>query len=206
MPASVASVRPMLEGRRALVVGDASLADALARAGAGVSIGDIGDGRAAARDLGGIDVLVYAAPPPDRRAPIVDVDAAAFDALWEQPMCSFISLLQAAYPHLRASGDGRVVVVVPNIAVTGAAGHAPAAASAEGLRALAKSAARQWGGEGITVNCVAIGSDAGPAGLSPAALGRPVEIGAIVTFLASAASRELTGATLTVDGGVVMSL
>ena len=89
-------------------------------------------------------------------------------------------LAQAAHDHL-AESKGRLVFVVPTIAMGGAAGFAPFAAAAEGIRALAKGVAKTWGKDGITVNTIAvaapqvfgIGSEAisNALSLSPPALG-----------------------------------
>ena len=74
--------------------------------------------------------------------------------------------------------------------------------------------ARQWGADGITVNCVApspelLGLEAGEMALSAPALGRAgdpeADLAPIVAFLCSAGSHFLTGATLTADGGVWMA-
>jgi 3-oxoacyl-[acyl-carrier protein] reductase len=111
---------------------------------------------------------------------------------------------------------GRVVVVVPTFSMSGAPGFAAGAAAAEGQRLLAKSAARQWGADGITVNCVAvapeqiIGERAGSAtmALADPALGgagdAEADIGPVVVFLASDAAHFVTGATISADGGVWM--
>jgi NAD(P)-dependent dehydrogenase (short-subunit alcohol dehydrogenase family) len=88
----------------------------------------------------------------------------------------------AAHAHL-APTNGRLVYVVPTIAMAGAAGYAPYAAAAEGIRALAKGIAKTWGKDGITVNTIAVaaahvfgpgvGDEVATAlSLSPPALGR----------------------------------
>ena len=122
------------------------------------------------------------------------------------------------HPHL-AGNDGRVVFVTPTIALSGAAGFAPWATAIEGQRLLAKSAARQWGKDGITVNCVApaweavagAGPDGGPGGsmsLAPTPLGPAdfeADVGAAVVTLAGEGMHALTGATLGLDGGAAMA-
>ncbi|TML41561.1 MAG: SDR family oxidoreductase, partial [Actinobacteria bacterium] len=87
-------------------------------------------------------------------------------------------------------------------------------------RLLAKSAARQWGRLGITVNCVApawqamVPGEAGPdqpgdpVSLADAALGPPdleSDVGGAVVAVASDEAGGLTGATLCLDGGVAMA-
>ena len=145
--------------------------------------------------------------------PFVDIDDAAFDSAWEQPMRRAIGAFQTAH---RASHE-RIIVIVPTIGMSGARGLAHAAATAEAMRALVKSAARQWGADGITVNTIAVapalfGIDAaavGPVSLAPPALASPItatdDIAPIVAMLASRAAHSVTGATLTADGGVWMS-
>jgi NAD(P)-dependent dehydrogenase (short-subunit alcohol dehydrogenase family) len=107
---------------------------------------------------------------------------------------------------------GRIVLVIPTLAGFGAPGFVPQTAAAEGVRVLAKSAARRWGADGITVNCVApdVATLAGRSGDAPAgadsALGRPpdirLDIAPVVALLASDAARFVTGETLRVDGGM----
>jgi NAD(P)-dependent dehydrogenase (short-subunit alcohol dehydrogenase family) len=111
-------------------------------------------------------------------------------------------------------------VVTPTLWRTGAPGLAPYSAAVEGQRLLAKSAARQWGRLGITVNCVAPAWQAmAPGGAGPDQPGDPVsladaalgpadmeaDVGGAVVAVASAESGGLTGATLCLDGGVAMA-
>src|SRR5258708_2248056 len=115
----------------------------------------------------------------------------------EAPLHVTLAFLQAAHTALRDRG-GRVVVLVPTIAMTGAAGLVPLATAAEGTRSLAKAAARRWGADGVTVNCVAIGLDG--ASKMPPALER-VDVAAVVAMFAGDAASSVTGATVAVDGG-----
>jgi 3-oxoacyl-[acyl-carrier protein] reductase len=116
-----------------------------------------------------------------------------------------IDALQDAF----RSGARRIVVVVPTIGMSGGAQHAHVAATAEALRVLVKSAARQWGRDGITVNAVAVAPElvldaaalAGPATLAPPALAPPGDASAVLDFLCSEAAGDVTGQTVTVDGG-----
>ena len=99
--------------------------------------------------------------------------------------------------------------------MSGAPDLVPWTAALEGQRLLARAAARQWGAEGITVNCVAasaalVGVDPGDLALSAPALGGPgdpeADLGPIVAWLCSAESHFVTGVTLCADGGAWMGL
>ena len=139
------------------------------------------------------------------------ITEAQFDAGWERPMQEAID----AFARAHDAGRERIVAVVPTIGMSGAVANAAAAATSEALRALVKSAARQWGSDGITVNCVAvapelfgIGADqVGVVAIAPPAQPAPsaAEVAAALRMLGSEDATAITGATLLVDGGVWMS-
>jgi 3-oxoacyl-[acyl-carrier protein] reductase len=164
-----------------------------------------------------IDIAVHAAVVPAalEPRPIVEVDDAAWDAIWEGTKRTSLWLCQAAFPYLR-DRSGRIVFVLPTVSMSGAANLAPLAAATEAQRLLAKSAARQWGPNGITVNCLAAAPELVVDGvrsdsltLSPPALGGPgdpqADLGPAAVFLASEAGHFVTGATICADGGVWMA-
>jgi NAD(P)-dependent dehydrogenase (short-subunit alcohol dehydrogenase family) len=219
----------VLDGRVVLVTGGdrplgAGLAKALRAEGAKVALvdGDLADRSGAARavaaavaEVGRPHALVHAAIEPAglEAMPLVEVDDDRWWAVWEVTMRTSLWLCQAMHPHL-AGNDGRVVFLTPTLSMSGAPGLTALATAVEGQRLLAKSAARQWGADGITVNCVApspevLGLVAGEMALSAPALGRVgdpgVDLGPIVAFLCGAGSHFLTGATLSADGGVWMA-
>jgi 3-oxoacyl-[acyl-carrier protein] reductase len=168
----------------------------------------------AAGAAGPADAVVHAAVDPITFESIEVGDAGdeRMDDVWERPMRACLFVLQAAFAHLAGRG-GRVVLVTPTLALSGAAGFGLYAAAAEGQRLLAKSAARQWGSDGITVNCIApsaatVGVDPGVLGavtLSPPALGTTGDVAAdiapVVDFLLGPDAHFVTGATIGVDGG-----
>lgn len=141
------------------------------------------------------------------------VTDADFEAAWEQPMRAAITSFQ----HAHRAHHTRVVAIVPTIGMSGAPRLAHAAATAEGIRVMVKSAARQWGADGVTVNCIAVapslfGLDAeavGAVSIAPPALssaGSMIDdIAPLIRLVASADAHHITGATLTADGGVWMT-
>jgi len=114
-----------------------------------------------------------------------------------------IDAAQDAYRRMH-EGGGRLVFVVPSLGLTGAAGLAPVAAAAEGVRSMSKTAARQWGKCGITTACVARRT-AGPV-VAISSLDHPTEdeVADTVAFLLTDALRAATGTTLVLDGGTVL--
>ena len=199
----------MLDGRVVLVTGveqplGGGIAAALAEQGARVVDSPQPD----------LDALVHAHIEPAALVPrrFTESDDELLSDVWEGTMRMALRLCQAVYPHLVRSGSGRVVFVVPTLGMSGAANLAPLATASEGLRVFAKSTARQWGQDGITVNCVAVSpvlagvdeSATGDMALSAPALGgpgQPADVAPIVAFLCSKSSHFLTGATLSADGG-----
>src|SRR5437879_9122429 len=96
-----------------------------------------------------IDVVVHVpAVAPDAR-PIADLSEDDWDARGEAPLRAALSVCQAAFAHLKRHG-GRIILLTPTAGIVGAAGFVPIATASEGMRSLAKSAARQWGERGIT--------------------------------------------------------
>jgi NAD(P)-dependent dehydrogenase (short-subunit alcohol dehydrogenase family) len=174
------------------------------------------------RDIG-VDVVTTFPPAfdalvhvPDLSAvvqtPVVELDEAAWDARGEALLRRALHDCRLAHAGMRERG-GRIILITPTVALVGAAGLAPFAMAAEGMRTLAKAAARQWGVLGITANCVApsldvFGTRHDADGSVAAALGRTPTLDDLVTVVASLlgdAGALITGTTITLDGGVVMA-
>ena len=113
---------------------------------------------------------------------------------------------------------GRIVNISSVVGLTGNAGQANYAASKAGLIGLTKTAARELGGRGITVNAVAPGFiDTDMTRVLPQAvregllssiplgrLGAPEEVAQAVAFLCSDQAAYITGQVLCVDGGMAI--
>ena len=128
--------------------------------------------------------------------------------------------MQAVFPHMQAQGWGRIVNVASANGIRGAAGYGPYNASKEAIRALTRTAAREWARYGIVANCycpASAGHHATPGDDEPerqaafAAMyaenptGRDGDaeddIAPVVLFLCSDACRYVNGETVMIDGG-----
>jgi 3-oxoacyl-[acyl-carrier protein] reductase len=107
---------------------------------------------------------------------------------------------------------GRVITIVSDAARTGERNMALYAAAKAAAAAFSRSVALEVARDGVTCNCVGLGSIAGPRRtedeLARAArrypvgrLGRPDDVGPAVLYLASEEAAWVTAQTLTVDGG-----
>ena len=205
----------MLDGRRVLVTGcDAVLGSEIV-----LGLEDLGASASivAATELGAqtgvVDVVVHSAFDVIERQTLAETTGADWSRRCEEVMRDALLCSQGAYALLRGAG-GLLVFVTPTLGMTGAAELVPYASAVEGMRALAKSAARQWGGIGIRVNCVAPSAEQVSPGVGPlspdvaeAALGAtPAGRDAVASAIALLATERspITGATVVVDGGVVM--
>jgi 3-oxoacyl-[acyl-carrier protein] reductase len=117
--------------------------------------------------------------------------------------------------HLLERGAGRIVNLASDAAFTsrGSSGVHYAASKAA-VVALTRRAATELSPHGVTVNAVAPAAIDGPlaralppeklSSILVGRLGRPEEVAALVSFLVSEDAGYVTGATLDVNGGVLM--
>lgn len=172
--------------------------------------------------FGRVDGLVANAQSYRPVTRLEDVTESDFDLVLDTGPKGALWLMQAVLPHMQAQGRGRIVTLGSAMGQTGAPGYGPYSAAKEAIRSLTRTAAREWGRHGITVNCVCPASVAHrlpPRGDGERArafaamyadhpLGRDgdpeTDIAPVVAFLLSDASRYLTGQTLMVDGGGIL--
>ncbi|MBB3833940.1 NAD(P)-dependent dehydrogenase (short-subunit alcohol dehydrogenase family) [Xanthomonas arboricola] len=197
---------------------DAVVADITAAGGTALGIVcDIGEAAqltaaidTVAATYGGIDILVNNAFDPSVPfSSILDLSAEQLQRNLDLGPVAYLRAMQAAYPYLKASGAGRIINFGSMAGVVGMAGYGPYNMAKEAIRALTRTAAREWGADKITVNTILpVAQTWGPEANVPAPtnpLGRygsPEEdIAPVVLFLASADSQFITGSSLTPDGG-----
>ncbi|WP_420456370.1 SDR family NAD(P)-dependent oxidoreductase [Rubrivirga sp.] len=171
--------------------------------------------RQVVEDHGGLDILVNNAGVY-KTGPVHEFSDEDYDANLDVSLRGSFATIREAAKHLR--DDGRIVNLGSVVANTGMPGNGIYGAAKAGVAILAKSVAKELGGRGITVNTVhpgPIDTDMNPAdpGENPyaatlagmTALGRygtADEIASAIAFLASDDAAYVTGAELTVDGGM----
>ena len=172
----------------------------------------------AVQTFGGIDILVCNAGITGR-AGATDTDD--FDLVMSVNLRSMVVLTALAMPHLVARGGGSIILLSSISAMRGNASINAYALAKAGVAQLARNLAVQWGPKNVRVNAVApglIATDFSAPLLSNEAfmkrrmamtpLRRPGdvhEIAGSVVFLASKAGAFITGQTIVVDGGTLIT-
>ena len=167
--------------------------------------------------FGAIHILVNNAGCNVRK-PALDVTWDDWNLVLDTNLRGSFFVAQAIARGMIARGYGRIINIGSVTSVFGYAGLAPYGASRGGIRQLTMSLADDWGPHGVTVNCLAPGwfktqqnqvlyedkewVDSLTQRIPVRRPGAPNDLDGAVVFLASDASRYVTGQTLLVDGGI----
>jgi 3-oxoacyl-[acyl-carrier protein] reductase len=169
------------------------------------------------KDMGGLDILVNNAGIT-RDGLIMRMKDQDWDLVLRINLKgSFLCTRAASRPMLKKR-SGRIINIASVVGLMGNAGQANYSASKAGMIGLTKSAAKEFGARGLTVNAVAPGyiktamtdkltdeQQSKMMDLVPLKrLGEVADIASAVAFLASDEAAYITGQVLTVDGGMVM--
>ena len=184
----------------------------------------------AAKALGGLDILVTNAGGPPRGV-FEDFDDAQWSAAVNLNLMSTIRLIRCALPYLKQSAAGRIVNVASVSIKEPIDGLILSNTVRAGVMGLAKTLSRELAPFGITVNTVCPGYilterlrsflrgaaeergvpeedvlEAAQSEVPLGRLGRPEEMGDLITFLASERAAYITGTTIAVDGGLTRGI
>jgi 3-oxoacyl-[acyl-carrier protein] reductase len=168
--------------------------------------------------FGRLDILVNNAGIT-RDTLLLRMKEADFDAVIDTNLRGAYLCTRAALRPMTKARGGRIINITSVVGLIGNAGQANYSAAKAGLIGFTKAVAREMSSRAITVNAVApgyvdtemtagLGDQIRAAILENIPLGRlgtPEDIAGTVCFLASDAAGYITGQTITVDGGMVMS-
>jgi NAD(P)-dependent dehydrogenase (short-subunit alcohol dehydrogenase family) len=170
--------------------------------------------------LGRIDILVNNAgiTQPVKTLEITGID---YDRILDVNLRGTLYMSQAVLPTMRKQQAGSIVCISSVSAQRGGGifGGPHYSAAKAGILGLARAMAREFGPDGIRVNCIAPGlieTDITQGKLTPekkqeisdsiplARLGRADDVAGACVFLASELSAYCTGITLDVNGGMLI--
>jgi NAD(P)-dependent dehydrogenase (short-subunit alcohol dehydrogenase family) len=191
----------------------------------GLDIADPGQVEAlfelATREYGGFDIVHANAADTSKRivgrdADVVNTPLEVFDQTISVDLRGYVLCSRSAIPVMLERGGGAMVFTSSTASLTGMVAQSSYAMAKSGVNSLVRHIAARWGKQGIRANAVAPGlvvtgsthtllsEKVHQQALDEVAstrLGRPEDIGAIVSFLVSDDAEWINGQVIVVDGG-----
>lgn len=168
-------------------------------------------------DFGGIDIIVNNAAANPVFGPVQDAGDDAFDKIMDVNVKGPLNLAKYAYDSMKSRGGGSVVNISSIEGITPGQGLGLYSVSKAALIQLTKVLAREWGTDSIRANAICPGlietkfSEALTSNdkilkmvmmkQALPMLAQPEDIAGLALFLACDASKFVTGAAITADGG-----
>jgi NAD(P)-dependent dehydrogenase (short-subunit alcohol dehydrogenase family) len=171
-------------------------------------------------EFGGVDILINNAGI-SQPLKLMEIEAQHWEAVLDANLRGVLYLSQAVIPHMRSRRAGSIACMSSVSAQRGGGifGGPHYSAAKAGVLGLAKAMARELGPDGIRVNCVTPGliqTDITGGklttemkteilkGIPLNRLGDTIDVARIFLFLASDLSGYVTGATIDVNGGMLI--
>lgn len=167
------------------------------------------------KKYGKLDILVSNAGIT-KDSLLIGMKEEQFDPVIRINLKGCFNCMQAASKQMVRQRSGHIVNISSFVGVHGNAGQVNYAASKAGIIGMTKSAAKELGSRGITVNAVAPGfietdmtkalsekiRDAVKEQIPMKEFGKPEDVAELVAFLAGDGSRYITGQVIGIDGGL----
>jgi 3-oxoacyl-[acyl-carrier protein] reductase len=170
-------------------------------------------------DHGRIDVLINVAGGSLHRHIIEEFPLAHWQAVLDANLTSTFLCCRAVTPVMKRQKSGTIINISSDIAFSGSEKRAAYAAAKAGVLGLSKTLALELAPFGVRVNVIAPGRiatkrvratysdeewNAANQRIPLGHAGEPEDVAEAVAFLASDASRHITGQTIHINGGRIM--
>ncbi|RZL91946.1 MAG: SDR family oxidoreductase [Variovorax sp.] len=191
-------------------------------------VADLADAREAAQlgsraheAFGRIDTMVCNAGMQGPAGPLLDVDSADWDQVFQVNLASAHALCASLVPGMASRNAGCVILMASIAALRGNRAIGLYGLTKAALSQMARNLAVEWGPRGVRANAIAPGLIRTPLAhrlleddafmarrlaMTPLRrVGEPHEVAGVVAMLASPAGGFISGQTLVVDGGTLVS-
>jgi 3-oxoacyl-[acyl-carrier protein] reductase len=169
--------------------------------------------RRAQGEVGPVDICVNNAGLIYTLGQLKDMDDAAWDLNLQVNLTGTYNVTKSVFPGMRERKWGRVISMASIAGLMGGFGQSAYSTSKMGVIGFAKSVALEGARYNVTSNVIAPGIIGPNANLSPLyermvkrvamqTEGQPEDVANAITFLCSERARYITGAVLTVTGGM----
>jgi len=156
--------------------------------------------------FGRLDVLAHTVGGFAGGQSLAEIDDATFQQMFDLNLNSVFQMLRLAIPHLRKTGNGRIIAIGSRAAVEPGAGIGAYSASKAAMVSLIKTAALENKDAGLTANVILPGTMDTPGNrkampnANTSKWVQPESIASLITWLAGDAGKDVNGAVIPVYG------